>query len=298
MVEVGGLSIGIPDLVLISMTLSVFTVDLIIHSWSTTTGNQAIAISFFCLLFISAMVIIFLQTKYYTCNWQHRISLFIVFMVLCMLTLFWIGFVAATINYPGDVFKPSEYFTNTWELWFNFAVQCILFLRHCLCIIHLFKSIEQETAEAEQEAAPEPAAALELSNEGDAALQIRLDFEGWNAQQNHLRRNPHMINNRHRIQKLTQSQIETLPVSTFSNRIRDPRSPAHFRRVVNDLPMSSENCLICQDMFQEHAIIRTLPCFHRFHCTCVDQWISEKATCPTCRLDLSSKLIEMQSVAH
>jgi len=43
------------------------------------------------------------------------------------------------------------------------------------------------------------------------------------------------------------------------------------------------NCQICMEDFEEGDELRTLPCFHLFHAHCVDQWLKEKAMCPTCR---------------
>jgi hypothetical protein len=43
------------------------------------------------------------------------------------------------------------------------------------------------------------------------------------------------------------------------------------------------NCSICLEEFQNGELLRMLPCFHRFHVTCIDDWLSEKGTCPICR---------------
>jgi phosphatidylglycerophosphate synthase len=294
---IGELSNGLCDVILIAVALSVLTVNLIIHSWSVAIGSQIITVTALCILLLSSAGLIFLQTKYYNSSWKHRLTLFILFMFLSAISLFWIGLVAATMQSEGDVFKPSEYFSNTWDLWFNFSIQCILFIRHCVCIIRIVSLVRNELAEQNAADAVEEIDRHDSSQQANVVqnVQINIEFQAWNAQQNHLRRNPHMINNRPRLQKLTQSQLETLPVSYFNNRILDPRSPATFRRS-EDLPTAAENCLVCQDMFQENAVVRTLPCFHRFHRACVDQWIVDHATCPTCRLDLASNLIEMQSV--
>ncbi|KRW99669.1 hypothetical protein PPERSA_03470 [Pseudocohnilembus persalinus] len=54
-------------------------------------------------------------------------------------------------------------------------------------------------------------------------------------------------------------------------------------------------CLICQDDFQNLEKIRNLPCSHRFHEKCVDEWLSRNAVCPICRKDIKSEL-EKQNI--
>ena len=43
------------------------------------------------------------------------------------------------------------------------------------------------------------------------------------------------------------------------------------------------SCNICLSEFDEGEKIRTLPCFHSFHCKCIDNWLNRKAECPVCR---------------
>mmetsp|Transcript_87389 Transcript_87389/g.154984 ORF Transcript_87389/g.154984 Transcript_87389/m.154984 type:complete len:177 (+) Transcript_87389:51-581(+) len=44
-------------------------------------------------------------------------------------------------------------------------------------------------------------------------------------------------------------------------------------------------CAICMESFIVGELLRTLPCKHRFHAECVDQWFSTTSniTCPICR---------------
>ncbi len=46
---------------------------------------------------------------------------------------------------------------------------------------------------------------------------------------------------------------------------------------------SCVKCLICQFHYQEGERLRVLPCKHRFHNDCVDQWLMTKDHCPYCR---------------
>ena len=46
---------------------------------------------------------------------------------------------------------------------------------------------------------------------------------------------------------------------------------------------STESCNICLTEFDDGEKVRTLPCFHLFHSTCIDNWLSRKPECPVCR---------------
>lgn len=42
-------------------------------------------------------------------------------------------------------------------------------------------------------------------------------------------------------------------------------------------------CLICQFQYEEGETLLELPCKHRFHSDCINQWLSTKDHCPYCR---------------
>lgn len=49
----------------------------------------------------------------------------------------------------------------------------------------------------------------------------------------------------------------------------------------------SSQCYICLVEYEEGDTIRTLPCHHEFHRTCVDKWLKEiHRVCPLCRGDI------------
>lgn len=53
-----------------------------------------------------------------------------------------------------------------------------------------------------------------------------------------------------------------------------------------------DECAVCIDKLGEGDTVRTLPCNHKFHKDCIDPWIAEHGTCPTCRCNI------MCSVCH
>jgi hypothetical protein len=48
-------------------------------------------------------------------------------------------------------------------------------------------------------------------------------------------------------------------------------------------PDEHRSCTVCFDEFAEGDMLRTLPCFHRFHTDCIDRWLSRSCLCPICK---------------
>lgn len=44
-------------------------------------------------------------------------------------------------------------------------------------------------------------------------------------------------------------------------------------------------CSICLDSMDAGSEVRTLPCMHVFHCTCIDRWLAEPGRPPRCPID-------------
>lgn len=67
-------------------------------------------------------------------------------------------------------------------------------------------------------------------------------------------------------------------------------TPSEIRRLpshtVPDDRASHIQCAICLDTCKPGDIIRTTPCFHQFHASCVDKWLEIKATCPVCKVSV------------
>lgn len=45
-------------------------------------------------------------------------------------------------------------------------------------------------------------------------------------------------------------------------------------------------CAVCIENYRVDEVVRILPCKHRFHKSCIDQWLLEKRTCPMCKMDI------------
>ncbi|XP_050417377.1 RING finger protein 150 [Patella vulgata] len=53
-----------------------------------------------------------------------------------------------------------------------------------------------------------------------------------------------------------------------------------------ELENDFDQCAICIEGYKAHDVIRSLPCKHVFHKSCVDPWLLEQRSCPMCKLDI------------
>jgi hypothetical protein len=82
---------------------------------------------------------------------------------------------------------------------------------------------------------------------------------------------------------------------------RMPRNEGVPRTYVNRLPtfhysrdqsqheehfVDQVQCAICLENFENEDVLRMLPCFHRFHVNCIDDWFNTGSTCPICRTSI------------
>lgn len=71
-------------------------------------------------------------------------------------------------------------------------------------------------------------------------------------------------------------QQQLLANATMPNITHDILSnlPVHSFHREKDIP--SDECIICLEEYQEGEKIRTLPCKHLFHSTCIQSWLNRK----------------------
>ncbi|XP_026413929.1 E3 ubiquitin-protein ligase SDIR1-like isoform X2 [Papaver somniferum] len=48
-------------------------------------------------------------------------------------------------------------------------------------------------------------------------------------------------------------------------------------------PGDGLTCSVCLEQVNQGEIIRTLPCLHQFHSTCIDPWLRQQGICPVCK---------------
>jgi len=56
-----------------------------------------------------------------------------------------------------------------------------------------------------------------------------------------------------------------------------------FSYVEGSLDKEDATCSVCLTTFEGGEKLRMLPCLHRFHKDCVDQWLARKTFCPLCK---------------
>ena len=51
----------------------------------------------------------------------------------------------------------------------------------------------------------------------------------------------------------------------------------------DDLLRENSTCPVCLERYAVGEVVRTIPCFHTFHSTCIDPWLAQRAECPVCK---------------
>lgn len=85
---------------------------------------------------------------------------------------------------------------------------------------------------------------------------------------------------------------------------RPPRPPRAMKQagggasseIVQQLPIypykvekdKTDECLICQYVYESGDKIKTLPCFHIYHSDCIDPWLLKNGTCPVCQRHIAT----------
>jgi len=71
-------------------------------------------------------------------------------------------------------------------------------------------------------------------------------------------------------QGLNTDEINVLPTSKFMEKTQSSSSLSDRGTVSDD---TVNECRICLSQFEPNETLRTLPCLHRFHRDCIDNWI-------------------------
>jgi len=50
---------------------------------------------------------------------------------------------------------------------------------------------------------------------------------------------------------------------------------------------SDYNCMICMEAFAQGDALRVLPCMHRYHLPCINEWLARSPDCPICKRDVT-----------
>lgn len=107
------------------------------------------------------------------------------------------------------------------------------------------------------------------------------------------RQNYRRLQNRDRLarQELVESILRQLHQLQLDSETQQPLGSAdtkqlpteRYKKMVGSGP-ESDSCAICVDNFKDGVMMRVLPCSHRFHLECIDEWlINHSDLCPLCK---------------
>lgn len=86
---------------------------------------------------------------------------------------------------------------------------------------------------------------------------------------------------------LNTDEINVLPTSKFTEKTQSASSLSDCGTASDE---TVNECRICLSQFESNDTLRTLPCLHRFHRDCIDNWIQRNAVCPVCRVKLRDQI--------
>lgn len=70
------------------------------------------------------------------------------------------------------------------------------------------------------------------------------------------------------INPMRQAKIQLLPVHNYT---------------LSEKTQCSSTCSVCLESYVEGESLKTLPCMHVFHTTCIDRWLMQRPVCPVCK---------------
>lgn len=100
---------------------------------------------------------------------------------------------------------------------------------------------------------------------------------------------------RPQLQYLIQNKSKRKPApKTLVKSLPSRKLTAAFLKEKED-DESYTKCNICLEMYGDGESVKTLPCMHYFHLSCIDKWFSRGRTCPICKIDISKELLQGSS---
>ncbi|XP_010476458.1 PREDICTED: E3 ubiquitin-protein ligase RDUF1-like [Camelina sativa] len=64
------------------------------------------------------------------------------------------------------------------------------------------------------------------------------------------------------------------------------------RVVIGDDNKEKGSCAICLEEWSKGDVAAEMPCKHRFHSKCVEEWLGRHATCPMCRYEMPVEQVQ------
>jgi hypothetical protein len=80
--------------------------------------------------------------------------------------------------------------------------------------------------------------------------------------------------------------IEALKTEVFEGGNDAPNDESDDDQDRDGHDCGAVRCTVCLEEPVNGDLMRVLPCSHRFHQACIDQWLAVKACCPICQGDI------------
>ncbi|XWS65971.1 hypothetical protein CRYUN_Cryun05aG0159700 [Craigia yunnanensis] len=84
-----------------------------------------------------------------------------------------------------------------------------------------------------------------------------------------------------------QSSDSSMQQASSSNSLKKKQDPIN---PVGSVKGSEDEltCSVCLEQVNVGDLIRSLPCLHQFHASCIDPWLRQQGTCPVCKFRAGS----------
>jgi len=113
------------------------------------------------------------------------------------------------------------------------------------------------------------------------AVQLLLEAKADPLQKNNFGRTPHQV----REGRANQSRSGLDDASIDQGMHRNTATVVYRGTAALEGPF---DCNICRERFRDGDQLRILPCLHKYHAACIDRWLIQNRTCPTCKFSLDS----------
>lgn len=90
--------------------------------------------------------------------------------------------------------------------------------------------------------------------------------------------------------KATSQQSDGLSLQQATSSSAAPETKPELKKVdSNKKALEDElTCTVCLEQVNGGELVRSLPCLHQFHATCIDPWLRQQGTCPVCKLKVGT----------
>ncbi|CAD8160103.1 unnamed protein product [Paramecium pentaurelia] len=133
---------------------------------------------------------------------------------------------------------------------------------------------------------------------GLSALKSRQQRQFQQQIQEAIRRNLNQVHNMEQAQSPERQLVQTNHKGFSLRFIKDHFKGHAYEKIIKAYPGLSqfEECVVCLEQMKkattkQQKICSVTPCFHIFHCMCLEEWLLRQKNCPFCRTEYTRKKI-------